>query len=166
MKALTPSDLQSFMVRENIAGEVLVLDVPTPTVVAASQAVGAKLGTIIKSILFTVNGDPVLAIACGLDKIDRRAIAAQFGVGRKRVKLASQQEVQEVSGYEVGGMPPFGHSQPLPTLVDRRVAENQIVYGGGGAENALLRVSPQDVIRVTHAKVLDLLSLPNKGRRL
>jgi len=58
-------------------------------------------------------------------------------------------------------MPPFAHRQPLPTLIDRRVLEQPEVYAGGGAENALVRLFPQDILRVTQARVTDLLTVPS-----
>jgi prolyl-tRNA editing enzyme YbaK/EbsC (Cys-tRNA(Pro) deacylase) len=65
--------------------------------------------------------------------------------------------VLEISGYEVGAMPPFGHRRPLITLIDNRVLELPEAYAGGGAENALIRLNPQEIQRVTGAKALDLL---------
>lgn len=150
-------ELTEFMQAYSIQGEILHLDVPTPTVEAAASAVGSLPEQIIKSILFMVDDQPVLAIACGKSTIERRAIAGLFGVGKKRVKLASPEWVLEISGYEVGAMPPFGHRQPLMTLLDSRVLDSDESYAGGGAENALVRLNPQEILRVTNAKVLDLL---------
>jgi prolyl-tRNA editing enzyme YbaK/EbsC (Cys-tRNA(Pro) deacylase) len=135
----------------------LHLSVPTPTVEAAAVAVSAMPEQIIKSILFLVNDQPVLAVACGKSAINRRAIAELYGVGKKRVKLAAPEKVLDISGYEVGAMPPFGHCQPLTTLIDPRVLESPAAYAGGGAENALVRLNPQEILRVTGAKILDLL---------
>jgi len=145
------------MQAHRVQGDVLCLDRLTPTVDAAAQAVNARPEQIIKSILFIVDGQPVLAIACGLSTIGRRAIADLFGVGKKRVKLATPEVVLEISGYEVGAMPPFGHRQTLRTLIDKRVLDNTEAYAGGGADNALVRLDPHEILRVTGAKVLDLL---------
>jgi prolyl-tRNA editing enzyme YbaK/EbsC (Cys-tRNA(Pro) deacylase) len=150
-------ELKTFMQEQGISGEILHLDVPTPTVESAAQAVGAKVEQIIKSILFVIDDHPVLAIACGTSSINRRAIAELYKVGKKRIKLASPETVLELSGYEVGAMPPFGHRQPLTTLIDNRVLELPEAYAGGGAENALIRLNPQEIQRVTGAKALDLL---------
>jgi prolyl-tRNA editing enzyme YbaK/EbsC (Cys-tRNA(Pro) deacylase) len=150
-------ELKAFMQDQGIQGEILYLDVPTPTVESAAQAVGAKVQQIIKSILFMLDDQPVLAIACGTSSINRRAIAELYQVGKKRVKLASPEMVLEISGYEVGAMPPFGHRQPITTLIDYRVLELTEAYAGGGAENALMRLNPQEIQRVTGAKALDLL---------
>jgi len=150
-------ELQAYMHAHGVQGEILHLEVPTPTVETAAQAVNARPEQIIKSILFIIDDQPVLAIACGLATIGRRAIADLYGVGRKRVKLATPERVLEISGYEVGAMPPFGHRQPLSTLIDPRVLEQSEAYAGGGAENALVRLNPQAIQRVTQAKILDLL---------
>jgi prolyl-tRNA editing enzyme YbaK/EbsC (Cys-tRNA(Pro) deacylase) len=150
-------ELKDFMHTHGIPAEIMHLEVPTPTVESAAQAVSARLEQIIKSILFVIDDQPVLAIACGTSSINRRAIADLFKVGRKRVKLASPEKVLEISGYEVGAMPPFGHRLALNTLIDRRVLELTEAYAGGGAENALVRLNPQEIQRVTGAKILDLL---------
>jgi prolyl-tRNA editing enzyme YbaK/EbsC (Cys-tRNA(Pro) deacylase) len=143
-----------------IVGEILFLDVPTPTVETAARAVSALPQQIIKSLLFLVNGQPVLAITCGTGNVDRRAIGVLFGVGRKKVRLASPGEVLEIAGYPVGAMPPFAHLQSLPTLIDQQVLQQPYVYGGGGGESALLRLAPSELLRVTAAQVLDLTSPP------
>jgi prolyl-tRNA editing enzyme YbaK/EbsC (Cys-tRNA(Pro) deacylase) len=151
-------ELDRYMQAHGVSGEILRLQVPTPTVEAAALAVNAEPEQIIKSILFLVDEQPVLAIACGTSDIDRRPIANLYMVGKKRVKLASPEKVLEISGYEVGSMPPFGHCQPLSTLIDIRVLEIPEAYAGGGAENALLRINPAEILKISGAKVLDLLN--------
>lgn len=157
MNPLNADDLQAFLQVNAIPAEILRLPVPTPTVETAAQAVGAQERQIVKSILFLVDDQPVLAIACGTAYIDRRAIADLYGVGKKRVKLASPEEVMRLSGYEVGAMPPFGHRQPLRSLLDKRILELSEAFAGGGAENALMRISPQEMLRVSKAQVMDLV---------
>ena len=154
---LGANELGGYMNAHGIHGEILQLSVPTPTVETAAQAVSALPDQIIKSILFIVDEKPVLAVACGKSSIRSRAIADLFGVCKKRVRLATPEMVLEISGYEVGAMPPFGHRQPLTTLIDPKVLDLSEAYAGGGAENALLRLNPQDILRVTGAQVLDML---------
>jgi prolyl-tRNA editing enzyme YbaK/EbsC (Cys-tRNA(Pro) deacylase) len=154
---LSVGELQAFMQAHGVRGEILQLSVPTPTVESAAQAVNAKPEQILKSILFMVNEQPVLAITCGPATIGRRAIADLYGVGKKRVKLAPPDMVLDISGYEVGAMPPFGHRQALRTLIDKRVLALPEAYAGGGAENALVRLNPQEIQRVSEATILDLL---------
>jgi prolyl-tRNA editing enzyme YbaK/EbsC (Cys-tRNA(Pro) deacylase) len=150
------NDLQHYMQVHDIPGEIVHLSTPTPTVETAARAVGTHAGQVIKSILFLVDGNPVLAIASGLSSIKRQAIARIYGVGKGKVRLASAEMVLEISGYEVGAMPPFGHQQPLTTLIDKRVLDFSEAYAGGGAENALLRCNPRDIVEASGAMITDL----------
>lgn len=160
---LGSQDLSAFMQRHNIPGELIELKTPTPTVQSAADAVGVQPEQIVKSILFKVKGiSLVLAVACGPAHIRRRAIAAHFEVGRKKVKLADADTVLQESGFEVGAMPPFGHRQPFTTLLDNQVLEQPEVYAGGGSLNTLLRLDPQDILKHTKAALLDLLAIPQK----
>jgi prolyl-tRNA editing enzyme YbaK/EbsC (Cys-tRNA(Pro) deacylase) len=154
---LTPEDLEQFLHINDIPGEILRLQTPTPTVETAALAVGCETDDIVKSILFLVNGQPVLVIACGLSHVDARALAAHFGVSRKKVKLADPETVLQETGYAVGALPPFGHRETFRTILDRRVLERTPVYAGGGSEETLLRISSQLIHTTTRAEVLDLL---------
>ena len=154
---LTPEDLERYMQAYGISGNLLRLEAPTPTVETAAQAVGTDSGEIVKSILFLVGDEPVLAITCGPDHVDRRSLAGLYGVGRKKVKLAEPERVLRETGYPVGGMPPFGHRKALPTLLDRRVLDKKTVFAGGGSDRTLIRISPDEILRAAGAKVIDLL---------
>ena len=157
---LTPADLQAFMDQNAIPGEIVFLNTPTPTVETAARAVGTEPEHIVKSILFTIDDEQVLAIASGLLLIERRVIAARYGVGRKRVKLASPDIVLAITGYPVGTVPPFGHRSPVGVLVDPQVLEMKEIYAGGGAPNALVRLKPEDILHITQADVMDLHTRP------
>lgn len=155
---LTTKDLMNFIEQHDVEAELLELSVPTPTVEDAAQAVGARPEQVVKSLLFLVDDQPVVAIACGTSRVDRRPIAAHFGVGRKRVKLGDAETVLEITGYPIGAMPPFGQKQKLTTLVDRRVLEHEQVFAGGGSIDALMRIDPAHIVRITDAVELDLLN--------
>lgn len=153
---LTPTDLAAFIAAHHIAAEIVPMTAETPTVPAAAAALGVTTGQIIKSLLFLVRDQPVLAIASGETLVDRGMLAARYGVGKKQVKLADADTVLRLTGYPAGGVPPFGHPQPLPTLLDRAVAAWDAIYGGGGDDHTLLRIAPGELARVTEAAWVDL----------
>lgn len=156
----TSADLQKFMTKHGISGEIITLSDPTPTVDAAARALGVNSQQIVKSVLFSVKDDGILTISCGEQFVEQRVIARIYGVGRKRVKLASPELVLSLTGYAVGTVPPFGHPQPLNTLLDPNVLTFHEVFAGGGSLNAMVRLNPQDIAAVTQAKVVDLHSRP------
>ncbi|MCP4360332.1 MAG: YbaK/EbsC family protein [Chloroflexi bacterium] len=152
---MNAQDLHSHIVQNNITAEIIHLDVPTPTVAAAAAAVGVDPQQIIKSVLFLADKKPVLALANGLARIDRKVLADTVGVARRRTKIANPEQVLAHTGYVAGSVPPFGHVRPLWTIVDTAVIQltNPLIYGGGGETNALLKLTVTELLRVTGGKV-------------
>ena len=77
-------------------------------------------------------------------------------MGRKKVRLADPKTVRQVTGYTAGTVPPFGHREPVETLIDPDVFAYAEVYAGGGEENSLLRISPDEIRRVSQGELLAL----------
>jgi Cys-tRNA(Pro)/Cys-tRNA(Cys) deacylase len=143
---LTPRDLEVYLTEHQIDGELIYLDVPTPTVETAAEAVRVSPDQIVKSLLFMIGDRPVLVITSGLGRIDRRLLGRHFGVSRKKTSFADPDTVLSLTGYPVGAVPPLGHRQKLQVLVDPSVLAYETVYGGGGSETVLMRL-PSQVIR-------------------
>ena len=154
--SLTPQDLEAYLTEHQIDGELIYLEVPTPTVETAAEAVSVSPDQIVKSLLFIIEEEPVLVIASGLGRVDRRVLARYFGVGRKKTSFADPETVLSLTGYPVGAVPPVGHRKKLRVLVDPSVLENDTVYGGGGSETTLLRLPSQVIINHNQAEVVPL----------
>ena len=155
-------DLELFLAAHGVAAEVVRLAEHTPTVETAAQAMGTSAERIAKSLLFLLDqGEndpvPILVIANGPYRVDYRSMADWVGLSRKRVRLADAAVVQAVTGYPVGGVPPLGHPRPLRTWMDRRVLAQPEVYAGGGAVDALLRITPAEIVRITGAETVDVV---------
>lgn len=153
---LTSADLAAFITRHGIAAEIVKLPTHTPTVEAAAWVLGVSTSQIVKSLVFLVDGRPILVIANGTARVDVKKIAAHFGVGRKRARLADADTVLAVTGYLAGAVPPFGHKQPLPALLDPGVLAQSEVYAGGGDIDALLHITPDELRRVTGAQLVSV----------
>jgi Cys-tRNA(Pro) deacylase len=151
---LTSQDLQRFINQHKIAATLLPMDEDTPTVPDAARALGVAEEQIIKSLVFMVDGQPTLVIANGTRKVDDRLVAGHYGVGRKRARLARSEQALEITGYVVGAMPPFGHQTRLRTIVDPDVVAQVEIFGGGGQINAMLRLTSQELLRITAAEIV------------
>jgi membrane protein len=153
-------DLARWIAENNVAAEVICLPVETPTVQTAAAAVNVQPQAILKSLVFLVKGQPYLIIANGLAKIDRARLSAHWGIGKKRIKLASAEKVLKLTGYPVGAVPPFGHHTPLPTLVDPAVLDQPVLYAGGGSVQALVKLTPEELFRIVKPQLVRLTSTP------
>src|SRR5215510_9914188 len=115
---LTRIDLQQFLDQHRIVASILPMQEHTPTVPEAARVLGVEANQIIKSLVFISKDKPLLVINNGLARVDRGKIAAHLEVGKKQVKFATAEQALALTGYIVGSMPPFGHRQKLPTLID------------------------------------------------
>ena len=148
------TDLQTFIDDQQIQATILPLSEHTLTVGDAARALAVNTDQIIKSLVFHIDGKPLLVINNGLARVDRRKLAAHLGVGRKKVKFASPDTAFALTGFVVGSMPPFGHKQKLRTLVDTAVTELDIIYGGGGDIDAMMRLTSDELLKVSQAEVV------------
>lgn len=158
--SLNTDTLQRFLETRQIAATILKLDCTTLTVAEAAAAVGVPPDQIIKSLLFLADGEPVLVITCGLARIAWKDLADYLGVSRKRLKTATAGQVAAITGYVVGAVPPFGHRQPLRTVVDTAVYTQPLIFGGGGAVDALLRIAPAELRRIVGSESAALAERP------
>lgn len=150
-------ELADFLRTSGVQAELVRPGAPTATVADAALALGVAPAVIIKSLVFTADREPVLVIAAGEARVRMPALARALGMSRRAVKLASPEQTLAITGYAVGSMPPFGHREALPTLVDSvSVLAGGVVYGGGGGHDVLLRVQVDALLDVTHARHLPL----------
>jgi prolyl-tRNA editing enzyme YbaK/EbsC (Cys-tRNA(Pro) deacylase) len=128
----------------------------TRTAVDAANAIGCTVGQIVKSLCFTVQGEPVMALVSGDNQLDERKLAAAFGVGRKQVTRAAADTVRAATGFAIGGVPPFGHLQPMTIFVDDDLAQYEIIWAAGGTPNTVFPITPEQLTAVTGGRWLDL----------
>lgn len=153
----TDQDVRQHLERHSIPARLVYPGVPTPTVEDAAAAVGVTSDRILKSLVFLAHGDPYLIVAAGVQPVDTRLLREALGVPKRRLRFASAAEALELTGFEVGAMPPFAHAQALPTLVDAEsVPRAGDLYAGGGQKDALLRLSFETLVKHTNARLIPL----------
>jgi prolyl-tRNA editing enzyme YbaK/EbsC (Cys-tRNA(Pro) deacylase) len=126
----------------------------TRTAEQAAAALDVPVGAIVKSLLFTADGEPVLVLASGDHQVDTAAVATLLGVAR--VQRADAELVRRVTGYSIGGVAPVGHPQPLRTLVDRHLAGFDVVWAAAGTPDTVFPTSYDELLRLTGGDDADI----------
>ncbi len=122
----------------------------------AAEAVGCDVAQIVKSLLFIVNDQPTMVLVSGRNRLDEKKLASLCGVNRKRITRSNAETARAVTGYAIGGVPPFGHDTKLPTYVDEDLEQFDILWAAAGTPHAVFAIAPQDLVRVTDGSVADL----------
>jgi prolyl-tRNA editing enzyme YbaK/EbsC (Cys-tRNA(Pro) deacylase) len=125
-----------------LAITVRVMEAATRTAEEAAAACGCEVGQIVKSLVFegAETGRPVLLLVSGANRVDEAGIADQLGEPLRRPNGA---RVREVTGFAIGGIPPFGHAVPLATSIDADLLAHPVVWAAAGTPNAVFPVNPR-----------------------
>jgi len=145
-------------VQEAIAGHgldrrVIELSVHARTSQQAADALGVTVGQIVKSLVFTVDGRPLLVAASGANRVDERRLGAVAG---GRIRRADPETVKQATGYTIGGVPPIGLQSELTVYIDRDLLGYELVYAAAGLPECVFPIAPDELVRATGGQVVDI----------
>ena len=158
---MSPSSLRVADAARDLGLAIAVREFPegTHTAEDAARAIGVDVGQIVKSLVFLVDGRPVLCLVSGLNRLDPKRLA--IVTGASQVRRAGAGEVERATGFSIGGVPPFGHKQRLPVYCDRDLMDYDVVWAAAGTPREVFSVDPQQLVQASGATVADLkASLP------
>lgn len=135
-------------------GEVRQLESSTRTAQEAAAALGVPVGAIVKSLVFSADGDPVLVLASGDHQVEPAKVAAAFGA--EGVTRADADLVRAATGYPIGGVAPLAHPRPLPTLVDTHLAGYQVLWAAAGTPHSVFSTTYDELVRLTGGTPTDV----------
>ena len=112
----------------------------------AARERGQRPEQIVRSIVFRLSeGEFVMVLMAGPRQISWPALRDYLGVSR--MTMASREEVQAVTGYELGAVSPFGLPKGMRILVDESVLEEEVVSIGSGVRNSTVILKSDDLMR-------------------
>ena len=126
----------------------------TKTAADAAAAIGVVVGQIVKSLVFGVDNEIVMALVSGSNQLDEKKLAAAAG-GAKCSRVDAD-AVRAATGYPIGGVPPFGHATQLRVFVDPDLLQYDEVWAAAGTWNDNFGANPNDIVRVAGGVVTDL----------
>jgi len=92
---------------------------------------------VVRSIIFQIRPEEYLMVlVAGPAQIDWRKLRQL--VKRSRVRMATEEEVLEVTGYRVGTVSPFGLKNPVKILIDDSVLKEEEVSIGSGVRGVAI----------------------------
>ena len=130
----------------------------TKTAADAAAAIGVKVGQIVKSLVFAVDGEIVMAYVSGANQLDEKKLASAAG-GAKCSRVDAD-AVRASTGYPIGGVPPFGLITKLRIFIDPDLLQydgvNEMVWAAAGTWNDVFAIAPTELVRVSFGTVVDL----------
>jgi prolyl-tRNA editing enzyme YbaK/EbsC (Cys-tRNA(Pro) deacylase) len=130
----------------------------TRTAQEAADAIGVQVGQIVKSLIFAVDGEVVLAYVSGANQLDESKLA--LAAGGAMCQRVDADVVRSTTGFPIGGVPPFGHSTQLRIFIDPDLLKFDEVWAAAGTWHDVFAIDPGVLQSVTNGVVVELRRTP------
>ncbi len=133
--------------------DIRIMDQSTRTAEEAAIACQTTVAQIVKSLVFAgaETDRPVLLLVSGANRVKEKLVARAIG---EKIVRPDADFVRKTTGFAIGGIPPFGHAEPLTTFMDEDLMAFDTVFAAAGSPNSIFPVSPGDLLRATGAQLI------------
>jgi len=128
---------------------------PVFTSEEAARIRGVDLKTGVKALVFKADEEFILVLVPGDSRADMKKL--REAAGKKDMRLATREEVLEVTGCEIGSVHPFGNLMGLRTLMERKILHNDLVNFNVGLHTMSVRMMPHDLREIVSPVVVDIV---------
>src|SRR5512138_1547756 len=136
--------------KQHIPHQVFRHERPVASLEQAASDREQRPEQVVRSLLFQIRaGEFVMVLVAGPAQVDWKKLRQL--VGRSRIRMATEEEVLEVTGYRVGTVSPFGLKRPVRVLIDRSVLQEEEVSTGSGIRNVAILLKSADLRLVLEA---------------
>ena len=126
----------------------------TRTALEAASAIGVGVGQIVKSLVFGVDDEIVMALVSGANTLDESRLAVAAG-GQRCVRVDAD-AVRAATGFPIGGVPPFGHTTQLRVFIDPDLLQFDEVWAAAGTWHDVFGIEPRKLVEASAGVIVDL----------
>jgi len=119
---------------------------------ACAKELGLDEHAVIKTIVLEADGKPLIVLMHG----DMRASVKELTkfAGAKAIIPCSPEKAEGYTGYEVGGISPFGTRMEIPVYMEETILNLRKVYINGGKRGFLVGMDPYDAVKLLHPAIV------------
>ncbi len=134
--------VSTYLEEKDIEARVVTLDKSTRTSQLAADALGCTVAEIAKSIVFKAGNGAMVIIISGDRRVDAKKVSAHLGL---KVGNADADSVKTLTGYTIGGVPPFPHNSGVKVLLDRSLNRFERVWAAAGTPNSVMNLAVEQL---------------------
>ena len=131
-----------------------IFSAKTRTAADAAREVGCDVDQIVKTLVFHSNGEPLLFLVAGNNRLDAKRAARAAGV--PAVEKMDAVGAKAATGFSIGATPPFGHEHEIPVFMDEDLLTHDEVWAAAGRPDAVFPASPAHLRDAVNAVVAEL----------
>ena len=126
----------------------------TKTAADAAAAIGVSVGQIVKSLVFGVDTEIVMALVSGSNQLDEKKLA--LAAGGAKCSRVDADAVRAATGYPIGGVPPLGLATQMRIFIDPDLLQYNEVWAAAGTWNDVFAINPELLALITGGLMVDL----------
>jgi len=130
--------------KRNIPHRVFRHERPVESFEQAASDRKQRPDQIVRSILFQIRPEEfVMVLIAGREQVDWKKLRQL--VRRSRIRMATEEEVLEITGYRIGTVSPFGLKNQVRILIDASVLQEEEISLGSGIRNMAIIMKSTDL---------------------
>jgi prolyl-tRNA editing enzyme YbaK/EbsC (Cys-tRNA(Pro) deacylase) len=128
------------------AAQVVELTDSARTAAEAAVALGVAVGQIANSLVFVADGEPLLVMTSGANRVDTARVGALLVA---TVRRADPDTVRTATGFPIGGVAPVGFPAPVRVLVDEDLLAYDVIWAAAGTPHTVFPTTGVELVRIT-----------------
>lgn len=121
----------------------------------SSTKLGVSEHQVIKTLVFkNQDGEPLLVLMHGDRQVSTSRLAKQLGA--KKISSVTPEVAFEQTGYQVGGISPFGTKKKLPVYAESTILSLPKIFINGGQRGFLVSFAPAELQRVLNVTLVEV----------
>ncbi len=135
--------------------QVVELPATTRSAKEAAQAVGCRVGQIVKSLVFKGEHThrPLLVLTSGSNRVNEKTLSQLVS---EPITKADADFVREKTGFAIGGVPPVCHREQLEIFLDEDLSQYEELWAAAGTPHAVFKLAPSDLRIITDGQVISV----------
>ncbi len=117
---------------------------PVYTSEEAAQVRDSSLSMGVKALILMADKSPILVAIPGDTRLSFKKVKDSAGI--KDLRMATKQEIKELTGLEVGSIPPFGNLMGIKTYFDLRIYQKDMVAFNAGSHTISVVMQAKDLV--------------------
>jgi prolyl-tRNA editing enzyme YbaK/EbsC (Cys-tRNA(Pro) deacylase) len=121
------------------------------TAADAAKAVGCEVAQIAKSIVFDTNAGPLIVVASGVNRVNKRLVGDSIGL---KLHSVGPDYLRERLSLEPGGISPLAVDPEVRTIIDRTLLRFDRIWLSAGTPSHLLNINVAALGNLCHAQII------------
>ena len=134
------------LAKYNLENNILEFMESSATVKEAAIALHCEEKEIATTLGFLVENEPILIITAGDQKIDNSKYKEKF---KEKAKMIPFDEVENITGHEIGGVCPFGIKENIKVYLDNSLKRFKTVYPACGSHNSAVKLTLEELMKAS-----------------